>query len=362
MATAKPFNSALLLDDAGRAVGGNWLDRQIAGERLIQGRKQTLYDEQTKRNHAGGPIIRVVNPNTHLNPTPGGADGFHGILAMQENAAQAQGRTLNVKPTLQALSRASLAGGSTRMPIQPRQEAAMPQAPRASVPMDEETIAANEGSGAGVALARKRKELGLAALESALMRQRLADADPDGSQAATVALGRERHAREWDETIGNPRAQASANAVGALAGAAKRDEWQKNWEAQAPQRRFEGEQYERRYVEPAAMRRDMGMGVAETNADARRDVAETTGQSRVEAEQMKALARAVQEMLKQGQAPDAQAYGETGGVLPESNISQRLSRLQASRPGLAPENYINLLGEITDDEYEEAMRLLGGGA
>lgn len=363
MAASKPFDSSLLLDDSGNAVSGNWLQRKMSGERLIASRKQQLFNNQTRRNYSGATT--VVNPNTHLNPTPGDVDGFNGILAMQANGAEAQGRSFDVKPPLQALSRASLMGGSTRPTVQPRQEAAMPQARRTVVApqgavYDDVDQAAQTGSGAAVALARKRQELGLAALDSAISRQRMADQDPDGSQAAQVALGRERHNAEWDQLYGDPRAAASTRSLNALEREANRDEWSKDWATKAPERRFEADQTQRRYVDPVALRGDTALGVADRTGQSRENVAETNAGAKMDSAQMDALAKAVQEMFKQGQPGEARAYGESGGVLPPSNVGQRLQRLQQERPGLTPDNYINLLGEIDDDEYAEAMRILGG--
>lgn len=404
MAARATYDSSLLLDDAGNAVEGNWLSRKIAGERLIEGRKKSLYDAQTKRNYSASPgAVKVVNPNTHMNPELSDMGGFKGILAMQENGAAAQGKTMRVDPRgLGALDRqareryvnplgspldvpknawslggptdgsawsqggatdgsAWSLGGSKEWAESTRKGSAMPPA-RAQVPMDDVDAAAQTGSGAAVAMARKRQELGLAALESALMRQRLADQDPDGSQAATVELGRARHDEEWDQNVGDPRRQASKNALGALAGAAKRDEWTKDWQTQAPQRNYHDQQFQTRYVEPARIRGEASLGVAETNADSRQGVAETNAAGRLDAAQMRALENAVREMFRQGQPAEARAYGETGGALPPSTISQRLQRLQQERPGLKPENYINLLGEIDDEEEAEALRILGVAA
>jgi len=384
---------ALLVDDDGNAYsaeGNTGLSQDKSlGEQLVAARKGAIQANETAAMVSGKKL-----PGTGSSTAPDPVwDGMKGIIALQENARAARGQNFRVRTSgaggsLRALGDAakktapepwslggatdgsawslggatdgsawSLGGGSQKDTSMPQQRT---PARQPSVPMDEVEAAAQSGSGSSYALAKKRQELEMAALESALMRQRLADQDPDGSQADAVARGRAIQ-NEYDYAENRaPRVQTARNAVGALAGAAKRDEWQKDWQSQAPQRDFQEQQYQTRYVEPARVRGDAALGVADVAGASRENVATTNAAGRTDAASMTALGNAIREMVRQGAMPDATAYGETAGVLPQPTIGQRLRRLQEERPNLTPENYVNLLGDLDEDEYAEAMRLLGG--
>jgi len=124
MAISFDRKPASFMDDSGRrfAAQGAGHDK-IAGEKLIQGRKQRLFDEQQALNYgpSTGPI-KVVNPNRHLEPTLMDLAGMDGIMALQENAARADGKNFRVKgfpmAASQAVRRPSMAaigGGGSGM-------------------------------------------------------------------------------------------------------------------------------------------------------------------------------------------------------------------------------------------------------
>ncbi len=337
----------LLVDDDGNAYDARTV---IGGPSAVAANLTAKRDREYEQRkfddaRATGKMPPMGNYAPHFGAV---AEGYR---ALKDNATLAQGRSV----------------GAARLPLlsQPRGAGGATPEPWTQGGGGEDVQAANEtgyASGADYAIEKALKANKLLALKNAADREERAGFDVDGRSADMVARGQDIQNRTNEIEQVQPRLQVGRNQLGALAGAAARDERALDFAARRPERDYADRQFQTRYVEPARIRAGAQQGVADTNADARLGVADITTGGRTEAARLAALGKAVQEFTKQGQAPDARGYGETGGVLPPSTIGQQLQRLQSTQPGLDIEHYIYQLGPITDEEEAEARRLLGGGA
>lgn len=307
------------------------------------------YDQALDERFARG-VEATRNPNqlTHnATPLPSEWDAMGHVVSGRRNAIEAAGGDARIANPL-LTRRARVPVGATRSFTADQEVEMSPNAAPASY-----------GSGAMAALERKRLELGLEETDNALARARIAGQDLDGSQRRSVERGRAIADDLHELENVAPQRQRLTNSVNALARAANRDEYGKDFEAQRPAREYQDRQFQQRYVEPADIRARAAVESARLGGTAKENVAETNATGRVDAARLAALARQVQELIKGGNVEAATVRGDQ--IEPVDEVGQAIQRLREEHPDASAEDIMYMLGDdLTPEERATATRLLGG--